>query len=356
MKTNVLHIVDKYSYGGVETIIYALIEGYISEKYQLSYYFLRDLKKKQHIEQENVYIKNFSKFSLVRPLFDLIRVIKEDNVSIIHTHHKKGFYLGCIISLLNKKIKFIHHEHGDVLVNGVIYKFALRLISKKISRVVCVSPYVYEKTIKVVGEKNKDKIVALNNFIDVDDSIQMENRPFDKSNLKIGFIGRLSPVKGCKYLISALPFLDNSISYHVYIAGDGVELNPLKALVDKLGLKNKITFEGYVSKISDVYQKIDLVVVPSESESVSLAVLQAWLSSKPVIVSNIKSLDFLAIDYLNVLKFETKNPKSLANKITELCDNQNLQSSLVKRAFDDVKDFSFSKFNANLNFIYDTIK
>lgn len=355
MKVNVLHIIDKYSYGGVETIIFHLMNRYTSDKYDLSYYFLRDLKTKNKLERENVYIRDFHKHSLFRPLIDLLRVIKKDEISIIHTHHKKGFYLGCIISLINRKIKFIHHEHGDVLVNNPVYLFFLKIIKSRINLIIAVSEH-NKKTLIKKTNINQNKINVLSNFVDLS---QVKKQISVKTNEgsfipRIGFVGRLSAVKGCEYFILAIKSIINEYpNAQFYIAGDGEMKDDLHALTIKLGVEKNVIFLGRIDDFSFIADTINLLVIPSESEASPMVLFEAWAYEIPVIISDLPSLKGVVFDQKNALLFPVGNIEKLTYCIKKIVSDISFRNSITVKAFQDVGNYSLEMYIKKLSTQYD---
>lgn len=101
------------------------------------------------------------------------------------------------------------------------------------------------------------------------------------------FVGRVVYGKGLQYLIKALTHLD--ASFVLDVAGDGWYLSRAKALVQELGLDDRVEFLGNLdrSMLDTVYSSADLVVVPSiMPEPVGLVVGEARRRGLTVVVSD----------------------------------------------------------------------
>ncbi len=105
--------------------------------------------------------------------------------------------------------------------------------------------------------------------------------------LRIGYIGRLIPLKGVSILLHALKLLQNS-QVSLTVAGDGPEKESLMQLAKELGLP--VTFYGVVKDVSSFYDSIDLLVVPSIREPLGLVAQEAALRGCPVIAANVDGL------------------------------------------------------------------
>ena len=105
------------------------------------------------------------------------------------------------------------------------------------------------------------------------------------SNVKlkktIGFIGDFSPRKGIWDLLEAY---DNSdIDFDLILKIDTVNTSE-KKFINSLKRKKQIKIKGYYNQLSDFYNSIDLLIVPSIDEGFGMVVIESLTHYKPVIV------------------------------------------------------------------------
>lgn len=86
------------------------------------------------------------------------------------------------------------------------------------------------------------------------------------------FVGRLEPVKNVDVLLNAWSGIDGG---HLLILGDGVQRAALVAQAQSLGLSDRVDFRGMVTNIVDYLRAADIFVLPSSSEGLSVALLEA---------------------------------------------------------------------------------
>jgi len=99
-------------------------------------------------------------------------------------------------------------------------------------------------------------------------------------------VGNLYPVKGHAHLLEALALLAPSFPrLHVAIAGRGELEEPLRARAGALQLSDRFHLLGLRSDIANVLSGADVFVLPSLSEGVPLALLEAMLAGRPVVAS-----------------------------------------------------------------------
>lgn len=138
----------------------------------------------------------------------------------------------------------------------------------------------------------------------------------------IAFVGRLIEVKGLKYLIEAVKHLKSDAL--VLIVGDGIQRKELEALVLRLKLENVI-FTGRVSSIPDVLAATDIFVLPSLSEGLPIALLEAMAAGKACVVTNI---GLPVEDMIDALVVDAGNSSSIAKALQGLLDNEELRRKL----------------------------
>ncbi len=149
-------------------------------------------------------------------------------------------------------------------------------------------------------------------------------------------MARLDHIKGADIFVRAISILKSrNINIKGVIGGDGHEYQNTKKLISDLSLEEHIAMLGWVENKEDFYSKIDILCMPSTKETFGLVILEAFLYSKPVIISNLPGPMEIVQDSENVLVFKMNNPIDLANKIETFLQNENLMSNLSKQGFED---------------------
>lgn len=105
--------------------------------------------------------------------------------------------------------------------------------------------------------------------------------------IRLGYIGRLIPLKGVCLLLHAFKAL-KGLDVTLTIAGDGPEKAALIAESARLGIK--VSFLGVVKNVSEFYDAIDILLVPSIREPLGLVAQEAALRGCLVIAANVDGL------------------------------------------------------------------
>lgn len=104
-------------------------------------------------------------------------------------------------------------------------------------------------------------------------------------------IGNLYPVKGHRILVEALKILGGRHpQLHVAIAGRGAEEEPLRLQAKALGIGGRLHVLGLRPDVPDLLAAADVFVMPSLSEGLPMALLEAIFSRTPVVASAVGAI------------------------------------------------------------------
>lgn len=146
----------------------------------------------------------------------------------------------------------------------------------------------------------------------------------DSDKFRISHVGRFVPLKAQHILIEAIAELpvkiQDKISVSFFGTGDLLEYN--KALVNGMIPNVEVNFRGFVTNRDDIYGNSELLVVTSETEGLSLAILEALASGTPTIASNVGGNPELVQHESNGLLYPYGSAEQLAEKISILVQDK----------------------------------
>src|SRR3989344_8878528 len=145
---------------------------------------------------------------------------------------------------------------------------------------------------------------------------------------------RLVEKNGVGDLIEAMRYLPDHVK--LIIIGDGYLREKLYSLVSKLALSDRVKFLGNIphSDIPDYLHASDIFARPSLSEGMGNSFIEAMAAGVPVIGTPVGGIvDFLT-DGETGLLCESKNPKSIAEKIMWYMENPKEREIIVQNALD----------------------
>ena len=116
----------------------------------------------------------------------------------------------------------------------------------------------------------------------------------------MGTVGRLTPVKGHKYLIEAASKILLKIPGMIFVfLGDGELINELKRQATVSGINDKVRFLGWRPDVAEVMSTFDVFVLPSLNEGMGKVLVEAMAMGKPIIASDIGGIPDLIIHWNN---------------------------------------------------------
>jgi glycosyltransferase involved in cell wall biosynthesis len=266
--------------------------------------FYSDLGSLSYILSANPYLFLFlSSFLIPFSVLALSRFIKKFGGDLIWSNsvvNPCGAFSSAI--LRKKHIWHIHEVYGDVNLffpTKKIFDIAYALSS----RLVCVSNFV-AKNLFPNKKINDEKVSVIYNSPSPErEKILMEvfqrkisGKISEKEKGKekiIGVIGKISQQKNQIFAVKVFYHLKQRLKdLKLVFFGDedkryGAEL---RKVIQRLGLSDSIVFAGFKSNIQDIYESIDVLLVPSVFETSSLVCIEAMASGVPVITHDVGAL------------------------------------------------------------------
>jgi len=106
----------------------------------------------------------------------------------------------------------------------------------------------------------------------------------------------------------------------------------LQSYAASLGLQDRVRFMGYRDDIPDFYAMADVFVFPSFREGLSVSVMEAMASGKPVVCSKIRGNTDMVEDGENGFLIDPASPESIAGALEKVLEPETLaRQSRVNR-------------------------
>lgn len=154
----------------------------------------------------------------------------------------------------------------------------------------------------------------------------------------VGFIGRLIDGKGAFDLIKAFSSLNSSTSICAII-GDGPERTRLEKLITQKELSNQVILLGekpFTEAIA-LLKSFDIFVNPSYTEGIPTAVIEAALSKKAILATNVGGTNEIISGNGDGFLITPHDITTLQNHLARLMNNSDLRRSLGEEAFKKVQ-------------------
>lgn len=172
----------------------------------------------------------------------------------------------------------------------------------------------------------------------------------------IGCVGAFVPTKRIDVLMRAcgLLYRDDTV-FRLELVGDGPERTSLERMAAELGITEIVSFLGAVAEPELAMIDWTLAAVPSDSESFSLAALEAEAMGLPVVASNVGGLPEVVADGQSGLLTPPNNPPALRRALEELLTNSVKRQALSVGAINKAKQFSFAKMITETRAVYQEV-
>jgi glycosyltransferase involved in cell wall biosynthesis len=299
-------------------------------------------------------------------LFQIIKLLREKKPSILHAHTSKAGFLGRIAGRICKVPVIIYSPKGHIF-NGYFSPLKTKIfyLCEKLTLNMC------DAFVCLTDEERRDwKKYGFNHPVMPVIPSGVEVERFEKPRVSpsalrkklgikeeekvIGFIGRLSPVKGARYLLSAGEILCRRYSNIVLLfVGDGEERWELERIAKEKRIR--ALFVGNREDVENFYHICDLVAVPSLNEGMGRVVIEAWSAGKAVVGSDVCGLRDLIEDEVTGLLVPPANPFSLAEGIEKLITNEDLARKLSEKGKEKARLYSVSAMMEKTIMLYDSL-
>ena len=271
------------------------------------------------------------------PLVQLfLKEIKEKKIDVVQTHGFKPTFLGFFAKKFCR-VKWICFMHGTTNENLKVrfYNLVDNVLQMAAHRTVLVSE---AQRRHVYGGHNIKRIHVLHNAVDVDRPmpVSKDRLPVreifelpDESKIVVT-VGRFSPEKGMDILLHSFAMLLRQMDKaHLVLVGDGQERVALETQVQQLRIEKNIHFAGYSETPGDYLVDADAFVLPSRSEGIPNAVLEAMAIGKPVVASAVGGVPEIIEDGITGLLVPPERPDLLADVMVEVLSNNELSQQLA---------------------------
>ncbi|MCG0275301.1 MAG: glycosyltransferase family 4 protein [Thermosediminibacteraceae bacterium] len=348
--SKVLHVITDTNIGGAGRYLLNLLSAWQEDRYSVAVACPAGGELEKRLKSLGIKVftlKGGEKSFRFSHVVELLKIIAREKVDLIHTHASlsgrvAGKLMGC-------KVVMTRHWMGKKSEMGFLRRLLNRIVYSLLTdRVIAVSRAVKVSLIEIGVPARIIKTVY--------NGIQIPNFSGDGSELRrelnipenvplIGIIARLVPEKGHEFAIKALPsILEKFPDARLVLVGDGPYRGYLEDLCGRIGVKDKVIFLGYRTDVERIAVDFDVILMPSVSEGLALALLEVMALGKPVVASAVGGLPEVIKNGHNGILVPPGDIKVLAEKVIELLNSSELRNRLGQKA----KDTILSKFTARV--------
>ena len=346
-----MHVIDTLNLGGAERFLVGLVKALDSERFQPivvwvseSGPFVQDLER-AGIEVIGLHARGHRDPST---LFKLVRLMRERNVQVVNTYlFVDGFYARLAALLAGVPLRVVTQQsaYEDPRLRLPAWQIWLnRALVPITQQFVAVSRAArdYLHRVEWVPER---KIEVIPNAIEppppvAEEDVRALRRAWgldDFGGIVLGTVARLEPPKGVDILLEAVGILhQRGMDVRCVIVGEGSCRQELEAQARALGISDVVRFAGARRDIPLILSLLDIFVLPSRFEGLSLALLEAMAAARPVVATAVSGSVEVIRDGENGVLVPREDPAMMAEAIRQLAVTPERAQQMGEQARADV--------------------
>lgn len=341
---NILYLNRGMGLGGVEKCIIQLCSLFNNDENKVIVASIGGALTK---ELEKMNIKHYNilntdsknPYDIMINLKNIYKIVKEENIDIIHSHHRMTTLLAKMISRVTK-IKVLHTQH--LCIED---KFKLTHLSLSAARIITVSKAAKRILIDKANLEGKD-ITTIYNTIETKSHNKLVDAKLlnlkEKGYFIVAQVSRIIDYKGVYDFVEVAKQTNTQNEKIKFVLiGDGPDLKNISELIKREQLENIIYLLGAKDNIIEHLKHIDVLLLCSYIEGLPLTPLEAFSQGVPVIATNIDGTNEEIDNGQNGYLVCVKDIEGFKEKILELYED--------KEKYSHMKNNCIEVFNTKFN-------
>lgn len=340
MQKKIAHIVTGNIWGGIEQMIYSW-----SSALQERGYEVHIVIQKGETEFAEVFSKvakvhqlDFEQQGYLQKAWQLRQLITKEQIKIVNVHNNRMAYMLALVKVFVPGLKLVSFRHNVLKTKGDLFH---DFLYARVDRFICVSQAVHQAQLSNVRPYLKPRFLQVYNGINTKNLQLSLGANQQKNKFKLGYAGRITEGKGIHILIEAIHRTQAQLTMplQLIIAGkphtenDNAYQEFLKQLISDLHMQQQVCFLGFCEDMSEFYQQIDLLILPSViKEGFGLVLCEAMFFRVPVITTNTGGQIEIVQDTENGLVVEADNIAELSAAICKIVQNPEFAEKIVTQA------------------------
>lgn len=291
--------------------------------------------------------EHFNLFRKTQEVLKLAAYLHNNRIKILHCHGVQASLVGRLAAAIANTPLVICTFHNLVYDRPYgpwqkrMFASGNRLLNHRTSRFIAVSQALKRQLIEQEGIP-AEKIDVVYNGLETETFVDKGHKkrlPNPSQQPIIGMIGRLIEEKGADLFLECASLIQQAKPHaEFWIVGDGPQRPFLEHQAGKLGITANTKFLGFQENITQLMDLIDVVVVPSRTEGLSIVTLEAMARAKPVVAFQVGALPELIIDGKTGILIPAFDTNLMAKAVTRILNDGAYASSLGLNGYTRVKE------------------
>lgn len=286
-RKRVIHVLTSLDFGGVEKHMEILARSAGKSGWNYGFCAVGSggmaAKRIEAVAEQVDCLRQSTTIPSIKAIWKLVRIFRRLRPQAVHTHGAEANFHGLIAAWLAGVPIRIGEEIG-IPSHSARARWVFRRVYLLAHRVIGISESVTRWLVES-GEVPAHKTVRMYNPVELPNG--MGATPGEVvGRFRLGFVGRLEPVKNPVILVEAVAKLrSEGMPVEVWLVGDGSQRGMLEALAKELKVEKYVSFFGYQENPAQFVSQCDLYVQPSISEGFGLALVEAMGCEVPVLAT-----------------------------------------------------------------------
>src|SRR5690606_26573121 len=254
-------------------------------------------------------------------------------IDILHTHGYRPDVLDspAAASLGIPRVSTLHGFTGGGWKNRLYERLQLRAL-RRFDAVIAVARS--QLTRILAAGVSRDRVHVLPNawearpLLDADAARDRLNVP--RSELHLGWVGRLSREKGADVLLDAIALLKD-LPVTVSFVGDGREAAALREQAERLGVSRRVRWQGALPDAGRYFPGFDAFVLSSRTEGTPIVLFEAMAAATPIVATTVGGVPDIVSEEEAFL-VPSEDPAALASAIRSVHADPDGAAARAQRA------------------------
>ena len=250
--------------------------------------------------------------------------LREYNISIVHSHGYDANFQYLALRLLAikrmSKVKFVITSHG-----WIENTFALKLKTR-----LDFLTHSFADSHIVCAQNNLTRLRdnSINYYIP-NGIVPFTYEKKYNERLRVGFVGRLSKEKRPDVFIEVARKIiakNKNIMFNIY--GEGDEIESINNLIKLYNLEQNVCLMGQKVNRSDIFSNIEILLLPSDTESTPRVLIEALSCGIPVVATNVGDVSHIVINNETGFFVNMRDVEGLTKCIFNLIEDDSLRKKM----------------------------
>ena len=331
-RMKILHVLTDRNIGGAGRWLLYYLKYHNREKFAVKVVLPHDsllVAAVQALDVPVLAMEEMEDKSFDRKAFKaLAKIFRAERPDIVHTHAS----MTARMAARRARVPYIFNTKH--CMEGAPGGLAKKILRREINAVFSDKIIAVSKAVRrsmIAGGTKPQEIAVVYNGI--------ERIPIPSAEEKaVGMVARLEEVKDHEtFLLGAKKLLDKRQDVRFYIVGDGSLRKQLEQKAAALGIREHVTFTGFLQDVEKIEAALDIAVITSRAEALCLSILESMIAGIPAVGTDSGGVAEVIRHGENGFLIPVGDSDALAERLDELLADDAKRSAFGAQAKKDAE-------------------